>query len=131
LGVLRSIRCARPMRRRLGSGAAFLSQGGDRDSPRSEEFRNSPQPQSFSSAPSSSRVARDHAAQDEFDSRRRAVVERCESGAQRAVCRCNPVQGATASLAFTATLAMWNLQLTESKGDVRVRIPLSPPNFVV
>ena len=41
--------------------------------------------------------------------------------------RCNPVQGATATLAFTATLAMWNLQLTESKRGPRVRIPLSPP----
>jgi hypothetical protein len=29
--------------------------------------------------------------------------------------RCNPVQAATAFLAFTATLAMWNLQLTDSK----------------
>jgi hypothetical protein len=29
--------------------------------------------------------------------------------------RCNPVQGATASLASTATLASWNLQLTDSK----------------
>jgi hypothetical protein len=41
--------------------------------------------------------------------------------------RCNPVQGATATLASTATLATWNLQLAESKGRTRVRIPLSPP----
>jgi hypothetical protein len=45
--------------------------------------------------------------------------------------RCNSVQGATASLAFTATLALSNLQLAESKGGPRVRIPLSPPNFVL
>lgn len=48
-----------------------------------------------------------------------------------AVCRCNPVQGATATLAFTAILAMWNLQLAESKGGTRVRILLSPPKFDV
>lgn len=42
--------------------------------------------------------------------------------------RCNPVQGATASLASIATTATWNLQLAESKG-ARVRIPLSPPHL--
>jgi hypothetical protein len=41
--------------------------------------------------------------------------------------RCRGRLGATASLASTATLALWNLQLTESKGGGRVRIPLSPP----
>ena len=35
---------------------------------------------------------------------------------------CNRVQGATASLAFTATAAPWNLQLTESTGSWWVRI---------
>jgi hypothetical protein len=39
----------------------------------------------------------------------------------------NSGQGATASLASTATTAMWNVQLAESKGGSRVRIPLSPP----
>src|SRR5215207_8524257 len=39
---------------------------------------------------------------------------------------CNWVQGATASLAFTAILALWNLQLTKSKGSWWVRIPPSP-----
>ena len=34
--------------------------------------------------------------------------------------RCNPVQDATASPAFTATLTMWSLHLTESKGDAGV-----------
>ena len=48
-------------------------------------------------------------------------------GARSFRLRCNPVQGATATLASTAILAMWILQLTESKGAVRVRIPLSPP----
>ena len=43
----------------------------------------------------------------------------------------NGGQGATALPAFTATLTLWNLQLTESKGAARVRIPLSPPNWVL
>jgi hypothetical protein len=40
---------------------------------------------------------------------------------------CNGVQGATATPACLAFPAMWFLQLTESKGGSRVRIPLSPP----
>jgi hypothetical protein len=38
----------------------------------------------------------------------------------------NGGQGATASPASTATPALWNLQLAESKRGARVRIPLSP-----
>src|SRR5919109_5456163 len=61
---------------------------------------------------------------------RQTRTRRTAEGAASVVCgphcRCNPVQGATAFLAFTATLATWNLQLTESKGCPRVRIPLSP-----
>ena len=40
------------------------------------------------------------------------VVMNCGS---EAVYRCNPVQGATATLASTAILGMWILQLTDSK----------------
>ena len=42
-------------------------------------------------------------------------------------CGCNRVQGAAASVAFTAMAAIWNLQLTESKRSCGVRIPPSPP----
>jgi hypothetical protein len=65
------------------------------------------------------------------DSSMIAPGHRGPTACARICCRCNPVQGATASLALTATLALWNLQLAESKGGARVRIPLSPPNFVV
>ena len=41
---------------------------------------------------------------------------------------CNTVQCATAPLALAATVALWNLQLTESKRRRKVRIPLSPPS---
>jgi hypothetical protein len=34
-------------------------------------------------------------------------------------------QGPTATLAFPASMAIWNLQVTDSKGDPRDRIPLS------
>jgi hypothetical protein len=37
-------------------------------------------------------------------------------------------QGPTATLAFLAFLAMWFVQLTDSKGGPRDRIPLSQPN---
>ena len=40
---------------------------------------------------------------------------------------CNSVQGATATVASPAILAMWNLQRTESKACCWVRIPPSPP----
>ena len=56
--------------------------------------------------------------------RRRQARRRCPPAP------CNPVQGATAFLASTATSALWNLQLTGSKGGTRVRIPLSPPNRI-
>src|SRR5262245_14643309 len=40
---------------------------------------------------------------------------------------CNGVQGATARLALTALVAVWNLQITETKDSCRARIPPSPP----
>jgi hypothetical protein len=40
----------------------------------------------------------------------------------------NGGQCATATPAFTAAMALWILQLAESKGRARVRIPLSPPS---
>jgi len=42
---------------------------------------------------------------------------------------CNSVQGATVSVALTATSATCNLQLTDSKRNDRVRIPPSPPTW--
>jgi hypothetical protein len=56
-----------------------------------------------------------------------AAARRLCAAARPARVACNSVQGATAFLAAMATTATWNLQLTESKGPGRVRIPLSPP----
>lgn len=39
----------------------------------------------------------------------------------------NTGQCATAKMAFTASTAMWNQQVTDYKGGSRDRIPLSPP----
>lgn len=52
-------------------------------------------------------------------------VHACLAGASPVPRRCNAVQGATASLAFTATAAMGILQLTESKGARGVRIGIA------
>jgi hypothetical protein len=54
-----------------------------------------------------------------------------DAGRPRFIRAGNGGQGATASLASTATPALWNLQLAQSKGGTRVRIPLSPPPFVL
>jgi hypothetical protein len=43
----------------------------------------------------------------------------------------NSGQRAAAFLASRANLASWSLQLAESKGGDRVRIPLSPPKLVL
>ena len=43
-------------------------------------------------------------------------------------CPGNAGQCAPASPASTVTPALWNVQLPDSKGSSRVRIPLSPPN---